>query len=63
MISTFFIPAVNIIGTGCIDEAMQAIRKYGFHKALIVTDAGLAKAGVASQGRIAGGTGHRLGGV
>ncbi|RMN92090.1 Iron-containing alcohol dehydrogenase [Pseudomonas cannabina] len=49
MISTFFIPAVNIIGTGCIDEAMQAIRKYGFHKALIVTDAGLAKAGVASQ--------------
>ncbi|KPW97197.1 L-threonine dehydrogenase [Pseudomonas syringae pv. coryli] len=49
MISTFFIPAVNIIGTGCIDEAMLAIRKYGFRKALIVTDAGLAKAGVASQ--------------
>jgi alcohol dehydrogenase len=49
MSSTFFIPAVNIIGAGCIDEAMQAIRKYGFLKALIVTDAGLARAGVASH--------------
>ncbi|GAB7533396.1 L-threonine dehydrogenase [Pseudomonas sp. 3A(2025)] len=52
MSSTFFIPAVNMIGSGCLDEAMQAIRKYGFLKALIVTDAGLAKAGVAS--RVAG---------
>lgn len=49
MSSTFFIPAVNIMGLGCLDEAMQAIRKYGFLKALIVTDAGLAKAGLATQ--------------
>ena len=49
MSSTFFIPAVNIIGAGCIDEAMEAIRKYGFLKALIVTDTGLARAGVASH--------------
>ena len=49
MSSTFFIPAVNIMGLGCLDEAMQAIRKYGFLKALIVTDAGLAKAGLAAQ--------------
>ncbi|KQQ67792.1 lactaldehyde reductase [Pseudomonas sp. Leaf127] len=49
MSSTFFIPAVNMIGSGCLQEAMQAIRKYGFLKALIVTDAGLAKAGVATQ--------------
>jgi alcohol dehydrogenase len=28
---------------------MDAIRNYGFRKALIVTDAGLAKAGVASM--------------
>ena len=48
MTSTFFIPAVNIMGNGCLDEAMTAIRKYGFRKALIVTDAGLAKAGVAT---------------
>lgn len=49
MSSTFFIPAVNMIGSGCLQEAMQAIRKYGFLKALIVTDAGLAKAGVATH--------------
>src|SRR5690606_787325 len=45
----FFIPSVNIMGLGCLDEAMQAIRNYGFLKALIVTDAGLAKAGLAAQ--------------
>ena len=49
MTSTFFIPAVNIMGNGCLDEAMVAIRNYGFRKALIVTDAGLAKAGVATM--------------
>ncbi|PTT72816.1 L-threonine dehydrogenase, partial [Pseudomonas sp. HMWF007] len=49
MSSTFFIPAVNIMGNGCLDEAMIAIRNYGFRKALIVTDAGLAKAGVATM--------------
>ncbi len=48
MSSTFFIPAVNIMGSGCLDEAMDAIRNYGFGKALIVTDSGLAKAGVAT---------------
>ncbi|MFP3517840.1 L-threonine dehydrogenase [Pseudomonas sp. SIMBA_077] len=48
MTSTFFIPAVNIMGNGCLDEAMTAIRNYGFRKALIVTDVGLAKAGVAT---------------
>jgi len=40
------------MGIDCLDEAMTAIRKQGFRKALIVTDAGLAKAGVAA--RIAG---------
>ncbi|MDQ0121139.1 alcohol dehydrogenase [Pseudomonas lini] len=49
MSSTFFIPAVNIMGIGCLDEAMVAIGKYGFRKALIVTDTGLAKAGVAKM--------------
>src|SRR5476649_44964 len=49
MSSTFFIPAVNIMGTDCLDDAMVAIRNYGFRKALIVTDAGLATAGVASM--------------
>jgi alcohol dehydrogenase len=49
MSSTFFIPSVNILGTGCLDEAMDVIGKYGFRKALIVTDVGLAKAGVAKM--------------
>ncbi|MFC3941669.1 L-threonine dehydrogenase [Pseudomonas gingeri NCPPB 3146 = LMG 5327] len=49
MSSTFFIPAVNIMGIDCLDEAMNAIRNYGFRKALIVTDAGLARAGVATR--------------
>ncbi|VVO42704.1 L-threonine dehydrogenase [Pseudomonas fluorescens] len=49
MSSTFFIPAVNIMGIGCLDEAMKAISNYGFRKALIVTDAGLAKAGIAKM--------------
>lgn len=49
MSSTFFIPAVNIMGIGCLDEAMTAIVGHGFRKALIVTDTGLAKAGVATR--------------
>ncbi|WP_338514405.1 L-threonine dehydrogenase [Pseudomonas poae] len=49
MSSTFFIPAVNIMGADCLDDAMLAIRNYAFRKALIVTDAGLAKAGVAGM--------------
>lgn len=49
MSSTFFIPAVNIMGIDCLDEAMGAIVGYGFAKALIVTDSGLAKAGVAQR--------------
>ena len=49
MSTTFFIPAVNIMGAGCLQEAILAIRGYGFHKALIVTDTVLNKLGVAGQ--------------
>lgn len=52
MSSTFFIPAVNIMGIDCLGEAITAIAGYGLRKALIVTDQGLARAGVAE--RIAG---------
>lgn len=52
MSSTFFIPAVNIMGLGCLDEAMQAIREYGFFKALVVTDGGLANPRPADQAQI-----------
>lgn len=49
MSSTFFIPAVNIMGIDCLEEALNAIVGHGFRKALIVTDSGLAKAGVAER--------------
>jgi len=49
MSSTFFIPAVNIMGAGCLQEAVLAIRGYGFRKALIVTDSVLNKLGVAGK--------------
>ena len=45
--TTFFIPPVNMMGASCLAEAMKAIRSYGFRHALIVTDAGLSRAGVA----------------
>lgn len=38
-----------MMGIGSLGEAVDAIRKYGFRHALIVTDAGLAKAGVADK--------------
>lgn len=49
MSSTFFIPAVNVMGAGCLKEAVAAIKGYGFRKALIVTDNVLNKIGVAEK--------------
>lgn len=43
----FFIPTVSILGVGCAKEAGPKAKSLGFKKALIVTDAGLAKMGVA----------------
>ena len=49
MTSTFFIPSVNLMGAGCLQEAMVTLRGHGFRKALIVTDSVLNKLGVASR--------------
>jgi len=49
MSSTFFIPPVNIMGIDCLEQAMSAVAGYGLRKALIVTDQGLAQAGVAAR--------------
>lgn len=56
MTSTFFMPSVNIMGAGCLQEAMLALKGHGFRKALIVTDAVLSKLGVAAriQAQLAG---------
>jgi len=49
MSSTFFIPAVNLMGAGCLSEAADAIQSHGFKKALIVTDKVLNEIGVVKQ--------------
>lgn len=43
----FFIPTISILGVGCSKEVGEQAKGLGFKKALIVTDAGLAKLGVA----------------
>lgn len=47
--TTFFIPAVNVMGAGCLKDAMAAIQGYGFRHALIVTDKVLDEIGVAGR--------------
>lgn len=49
MSTTFFIPAVNVMGENALADAMALIKNYGFKQALIVTDAFLNKAGIAQQ--------------
>jgi len=47
--STFFIPSVNVIGTGALQEAANAMTQHGFRHALIVTDKVLFDIGVVKQ--------------
>jgi alcohol dehydrogenase len=47
--STFFIPCVNMIGSGCLEEAAKAIKEQGLRRALIVTDKVLNSIGVVTQ--------------
>jgi len=42
-------PAVNLMGSGSLGEAMQAVKGLGYRKALIVTDAMLNKLGLADK--------------
>ena len=47
--STFFIPSVNVIGADCLKDAVKTMADYGFRRTLIVTDAMLAKLGMAAD--------------
>ncbi|EAM8640629.1 L-threonine dehydrogenase [Salmonella enterica] len=47
--STFFIPSVNVIGADSLKDAMSTMAEYGFRRTLIVTDAMLAKLGMAGD--------------
>ncbi|MGF1679819.1 L-threonine dehydrogenase [Photobacterium minamisatsumaniensis] len=49
MSSAFFIPTVNLMGAGCLTEAVDAIQAHGFKKALIVTDKVLSQIGMVKQ--------------
>lgn len=45
----FYIPAVNLMGAGCLREAAADIQGYGYRKALIVTDRILNRIGVVAK--------------
>ncbi|TFZ50037.1 L-threonine dehydrogenase [Serratia proteamaculans] len=47
--STFFIPSVNMIGSGCLIEAANTMKQQGLRHALIVTDKVLNNIGVVAQ--------------
>lgn len=48
-ISAYFIPTVNLIGAGAVNDIGTRIKTIGGTKVLIVTDAGLAKMGIADK--------------
>lgn len=45
----FYIPAINLMGAGCLQEAAADIKGYGYRKALIVTDKILGQIGVVTK--------------
>ncbi|TVT56551.1 MAG: iron-containing alcohol dehydrogenase [Azoarcus sp. PHD] len=47
--SIFFIPSVNLMGSGCLKDAALAIQSHGWKKALVVTDAPLVRAGLVGR--------------
>ncbi|WP_411754226.1 L-threonine dehydrogenase [Serratia sp. (in: enterobacteria)] len=47
--STFFIPSINMIGSGCLEDAAKTMKEHGLHHALIVTDKVLNGIGVVAQ--------------
>jgi alcohol dehydrogenase len=49
MATAFYIPSVNLLGTGCLQEAAQVVKSRGFRKALIVTDKVLVAIGMVQQ--------------
>ncbi|WP_340680982.1 L-threonine dehydrogenase [Paraglaciecola sp.] len=49
MSTTFYIPAVNIMGEGALNDAIKQIETLGFKQALLVTDLGMTKLGVSAE--------------
>lgn len=49
MITDFYMPSINKMGEGCLEEAAKAIHKMGYTKALIVCGKVLSKQGIVSH--------------
>lgn len=49
MSATFFIPPVNVMGDGALEDSVGLLKGYNFKKALIVTDKFLSDSGVAKK--------------
>lgn len=47
--TAFYIPTVNLMGAGCLQDAVARIQSYGHTHALVVTDEVLSKIGVAAK--------------
>jgi len=47
--TTFFIPSVNLMGRGCLTDAVKQIAERGWRKALVVTDAPLVRTGLVGR--------------
>ncbi|WON75903.1 L-threonine dehydrogenase [Serratia sp. UGAL515B_01] len=48
-VSTFFIPSINMIGSGCLEDAVKTMKEHGLCRALVVTDKVLNGIGVVAQ--------------
>lgn len=49
MSNAFYIPSLNLMGAGCLADAVKTIESHGFQKALIVTDGVLNKMGAVNK--------------
>lgn len=49
MSTAFFIPSVNLMGAGCLQDAVNHIQSLGFKKALVVTDEVIHAIGMTKQ--------------
>ena len=47
--STYYVPSINIMGAGCLQELGPVISDLGFKKALVVTDKFLVSCGIAEK--------------
>ncbi|MDG3085920.1 L-threonine dehydrogenase [Vibrio hannami] len=49
MSNAFYIPSLNLMGAGCLGEAVNNVKSFGYKKALIVTDKVLNEIGVVGK--------------